>query len=405
MAISSFASSKNMNGIEVEYEVSEGQVTIKKIYTTLENVAIPSEIDGYPVTTIGNKAFSGCSGLTSITIPDSVTRVTSWMDENAFSSCPNLKEIVVSSSNPNLKSVNGLLLTKDGQTLVAGINGNVTIPDSVTSIGNCAFSYCSGLTSITIPNSVTSIGFCAFSYCSGLTSITIPDGVTRIGGCAFSYCSGLTSIIIPDSVTSIGRFAFSDCSGLTSITIPDGVRSIGDFAFEDCSGLTSITIGNSVTHIWGCAFRGCSGLKEIVVSSSNPNYKSVNGLLLTKDGKTLVVGINGNVTIPDSVTSIWDCAFLGYSGLTSITIPDGVTRIGGAAFGDCSGLTSITIPNSVTSIGDSAFSGCSRLVIIYLDEDSKLTDVDFYEKANLNKDCKIIRTKFQDGRPINDLLP
>ena len=120
MAISSFASSKNMNGIEVEYEVSEGQVTIKKIYTTLENVAIPSEIDGYPVTSIGNKAFSGCSGLTSITIPDSVTRVTSWMfGENAFSSCPNLKELVVSSSNPNLKSVNGLLLTKDGQTLVA----------------------------------------------------------------------------------------------------------------------------------------------------------------------------------------------------------------------------------------------------------------------------------------------
>ena len=143
---------------------------------------------------------------------------------------------------------------------------NVTY--SVTSIGNHAFRYCSGLTSITIPNSVTSIGRYAFDKCSRLTSVIIPNSVTSIGEGAFKECSGLTSVTIPNSVTSIGDGAFHSCSGLTSITIPNSVTSIENFAFRNCTGLTSVTIGNSVTSIGDGAFKECSGLTSVTIGNS-----------------------------------------------------------------------------------------------------------------------------------------
>ena len=204
---------------------------------------------------------------------------------------------------------------------------------SVTSIGNEAFYWCDGLTSVTIPNSVTSIGDWAFSGCSGLTSVTIGNSVTSIGNHAFSNCSGLTSVTIPNSVTSIDNSAFYNCDGLTSITIPNSVTSIGSDAFYGCSGLTSVTIPNSVTSISSCAFSGCSGLTSI--------------------------------TIGNSVTSIGGGAFYGCSGLTSVTIGNSVTSIGDHAFQNCDGLTSITIPNSVTTIGDQAFASCDMLTDVF----------------------------------------
>ena len=146
---------------------------------------------------------------------------------------------------------------------------SITIPDSVTSIRDCAFYGCKSLTSVTIPDSVTSIGWSAFFCCSSLTSITIPDSVTSIGGCAFSDCSSLTSITIPDSVTSIGDCAFMRCISLTSITIPNSVTIIGEHTFEDCSSLTSITIPNSVTSIEDYAFSDCNNL-----ISKQTNYKA-----------------------------------------------------------------------------------------------------------------------------------
>ena len=180
------------------------------------DVVIPANYKGKPVTSIGKGTFNGCSGLTSI-----------------------------------------------------------TIPNSVTSIGYSAFEGCSSLTSITIPDSVNSIDFNAFYGCSSLTSITIPDGVTSIGLNAFYGCSSLTSIIIPNSVTSVGFFAFAYCSSLTSITIPDGVTSIDDWAFSGCSSLTSITIPNSVTSIGGLAFDGCSSLKTVFYKGTAEQWKEI----------------------------------------------------------------------------------------------------------------------------------
>ena len=223
----------------------------------------------------------------------------------------------------------------------APYSGTITIPSTVnyndksytvTSIGDSAFWFCSGLTSIDIPEGVTSIGDYAFVYCSGLTSINIPERVTSIGDDAFFGCSSLTSIDIPEGVTSIGDGTFARCSGLTSIDIPEGVTSIGDFTFGDCSGLTSITIPEGVTSIGEYAFGGCSGLTSI--------------------------------DIPEGVTSIGYRAFTGCYGLTSITIPEGVKSIGSFAFYACKSLTSVTIPESVTSIGGWAFFDCSGLTSV-----------------------------------------
>ena len=252
-------------------------------------------------------------------------------------------------------------------------NGAITIPSKidgkpVTRIGDGAFEDCTGLTSVTLGNSVTSIGDVAFYDCSGLTSITIPDSVTSIGDSAFLECTGLTSITIPNSVTSIGAGTFNGCSSLTSITIPDSVTSIGNGAFEDCTGLTSITIPNSVESIGHDAFLGCTGLTSINVARGNNYYSGNNGVLFNKKKTELIRYPEGksqtSYTIPNSVTSIGEMAFLCCTGLTSITILDSVTSIGACAFADCTGLTSITIPDSVTSIGYGTFDGCTGLTSI-----------------------------------------
>ena len=201
-----------------------------------------------------------------------------------------------------------------------------------------------------------------------IKSVTIEQGVTSIGKGAFLYCSSLTSVSIPSSVTSIGNYAFQNCSSLISVTIPSGVTSIGDYAFENCSSLISVTIPNSVTSIGHLAFRGCSSLTDINVDPNNKYWCSVDGVLFSKDMKTLVAyprGRAGAYKCPDGVTFIGDDAFVGCSSLTSVTIPNSVTSIGNSAFYGCSSLTSVTIPNSVTSIGIYAFYHCTKLKDVY----------------------------------------
>jgi len=325
-----------------------------------------------------------------------------------------LVSFAVDSDNPSYSSRNGLLCSKDGADLIVGVNGDINIPDGVKNISKYAFSDCRNLSSVTIPSSVTNIGFRAFYNCSALKFVTIPDNVTSIGATAFSGCSGLTSMTIPDSVTSIGASVFSGCSGLTSVTIPDSVTSIGSDAFAGtpfygnqpdgmlvlgggvlyaykgecpssvtipssvtsigkrafaaCRGrLESVTIPSSVTNIDEHAFWHCSGIKSFSVASDNPSYSSRNRMLCTKGGATLiagVIGVNGNVTIPEGVANIGSSAFNGYSGLKSVTIPNGVTNIGNWAFHGCRGLTSVAIPEGVTSIGADAFLDCRGLTSV-----------------------------------------
>lgn len=323
----------------------DNTITITNCLADAVKINIPKEIGGLPVTTIGENTFSDCGSLTSVTIPNSVTSIGDY----AFSGCP---------------------LT------------NVIIPDSVTSIGIGIFSGCSSLASITIPDNVTAIGNFAFYNCKCLINITISNNVTTIGEHAFSGCGGLTSVTVPDSVTSIGEYAFNNCNSLenvyisdmtawcniefddtlsnpmyyadnlylnnellTNLLIPDSVTSISDYAFYNCSNLTSITIPDSVTSIgWG-AFEKCSGLTSI--------------------------------TIPDSVTSIGKAAFENCSGLTSVTIGNGVTSIGSYAFYFCSSLTSVTIPDSITKVDIYAFQHCSNLDSVYISDIAAYLNIEF----------------------------
>ncbi|MGN0536803.1 MAG: leucine-rich repeat protein [Acutalibacteraceae bacterium] len=235
------------------------------------------------------------------------------------------------------------------------------ISNSVTSIGNYAFSGRTGLISVTIGNSVTSIGSKAFYNCKGLTSVTIGNSVTSIGSDAFYYCTGLTGkLTIPDSVTSIGSSAFSNCTKLTSVTIGNSVTSIGISTFYKCTGLTSVTIGNSVTSIGSNAFYGCTGL-------------------------------TGELKIPNSVTSIGDYAFQKCTGLTSVTIGNSVTSIGNYAFEGCSKMTGeLKIPYSVTTIGNNAFSSCSKLTSLILGNSIKsIGNNAFYGCTGLTGELKI----------------
>ena len=198
-------------------------------------------------------------------------------------------------------------VTSIGDYAFSGCTGltSVTIPNSVTSIGGSAFYGCTGLTSVTIPNSVTSIGYSAFDGCTGLTSVTIPNSVTSIGGSAFSYCNGLTSIKIPNSVTSIGTDAFYGCTGLTSITIPNSVKSIKENAFANCSELRNIHIPN-VDSIATGIFTGCTKLIKVSL-----NCKKVGRFFGTRESiKEIILG--------DNVLGILDNALDGCSGIRTI---------------------------------------------------------------------------------------
>ena len=375
------------------------ETTTNTLIIGCKNTSIPNSI-----TSIGDNAFYNCSELTSITISSSVTNISN----SAFNECSGLISITVDSNNDVYDSrdnCNAIVETATN-TLIAGCV-NTIIPNTITSIGEYAFSGCYGLYEITIPNSVTNIGEGAFYKCTGLSSITIPDSVASISSRSFYGCTGLHSVIVPNSVTSIGNQAFYNCNSLTSISIPNSVTSIGGGAFNGCIELTEINLPDSLSRIEGNTFYECSRLSSIIIPNS---VTSIGGNAFYN-----CIGLS-SVTIPQSVTSIEDFAFcyvknIMYNGAatgspwgaqtingyedgvlvysdetkkhltgcsslaTNVVIPNSVSDIGRFAFKDCINLTStLTIPNSVVSIGEYAFDGCSELENIVVESGNNFYD-------------------------------
>ena len=337
--------------------LEDGTVEIIGYTDSEAKLIIPSEIDGYTVTRIGDYAFYNCTSLTKIAIPNSVTSIGIY----AFYYCTSLTEI--------------------------------TIPNSITSMGAWVFADCTSLTDVILGNGVTSIGNSAFYNCTSLTEITIPCGVTNIDSSTFKNCTSLTEITIPESVTSIEYEAFSNCTSLTEITIPESVESIEYEVFSNCTSLTEITIPDSVASIEYRAFYNCNSLISIYVDNTNINYSSQDGILFNKDKTTLIQYPIGNTRtsyiIPDSVTNIYGSAFYNCTSLTEITIPDSVTIIDIDAFAYCTTLTDITIGNNVTSIGDNAFASCKSLRSVTIPDSVTSIGCDAFRNCTSLSEIKI----------------
>ncbi|MBQ8174711.1 MAG: leucine-rich repeat domain-containing protein [Clostridia bacterium] len=376
----------NFNKVTGGYEIS-------KYNGSAAVVKIPAMYNGKPVVGICTWSFLGCTSLTSITIPDSVTSI----DSAAFRGCTSLANVTFG-ENSQLTSIG-----KEAFYYCESLT-SITIPDSVASIGNYAFSDCTSLTSIKIPDSVTSIGDAAFSGCTSLTSIEIPSSVTSIGFSVFKGCTNIEKATLPTiailqmpknnlktvviiSGISIDEEAFYDCRSLESVTIPDSVKTIDSKAFYGCTGLMSINIPDSVTCIEADSFYACTSVIQI---ENGVSY--VDKWVVGCDASVIRVALRPNtvgivswafseckkleaVEIPEGVTNIGNGAFADCESLISIEIPEGVTNISSSTFDGCKSLISIKIPATVVSIDYRAFGGCEKLSSVTFEANSQLTSI------------------------------
>ena len=370
--------------------------------SSLTSVTIPNS-----VTSINNDAFWGCSSLTSLTIPNSVTSIKSY----AFLNVPNIVYNGSATGSPwGARSVNGYV---DGYLVYADASktsllactsaaqGEIIIPNSVTSIGLYAFYNCTGLTAVTIPNSVTSIGEYAFEGCTSITNITW-DASVELLNTVKPFAGNKTqikSITFGNHVTTIPQECCKGMSALQNVTFGNNVTSIGNNAFDGCSSLTSISIPNTITSVGTNVFNNCSSLKtlywdaapEIWNSSSFSNIKGqITSLTFGNNISVISQNFCKNMTLLNevifdgAVSSIGNQAFYGCVGLTSISLPNALNYIGASAFEGCRSLTSITIPNSVTNIDEQAFSDCSGLTSITIPNSlTTLGDYTFYNCNSL----------------------
>ena len=374
--------------------LEDGTAKITSYKGTEENLQIPDQLNGYTVTSIGDEAFSRLSSLASVTIPKSIQN----MDANPFLGCERLEIIRVAPESQYFATIDGVLFNKAEKKLVCYPKAfdaeSYSIPNGILSIGDKAFYWCTPLKSITIPQSVTKIGNSAFSLTS-LTEIALPESITTIGGDAFSACDSLTSIFIPKGVSDISANPFVNCGNLTEIqlspenqhleivggvlfhkaekklicypgflkdesySIPDGILVIGEGAFHCSRSLVGVAIPQSVTVIGASAFSECSQLTEIILPD---------GVREIGNRAFSLCSALSSINIPEGVTAIGDSVFNSCKSLVSITLPQSVTAIGSSSFRSCTSLTSISISGNITSIGKNAFRSCVSLTGITLPE-------------------------------------
>jgi hypothetical protein len=295
-------------------------------------------------------------------------------------------------------STNGYPVVRIGESAFYNQYGltSVTIPNSVTDIGDWAFSFCTGLTSVTMTNSITLIGLGAFNECNALANLAIPNSVVFILSFAFYGCSSLTSVTIPASVTVIGEGPFSGCPSLTAITVDtanSSYSSLNGVLYDKAKTLIiqypgaragSYMVPKSVTSIGRSAFYGPSSLTAITVDAQNPVYNSMDGVLFNESQTTVVqypCARVGSYAVPNGVITIGDFAFAGCANLTSVGLPDSATSIGEEAFGRCANLSSVTIRGSLTDIRDWAFFGCPSLSGVYFQGNAPSLGTNVFEGA------------------------
>ena len=360
-AISALAATEKVNGVTWTYSVSGGAATVSKANPAKGALTVPSVLGGVPVKNIRNGgltgffivdgAFAFCTNLTSVTIPASVTNIGDF----AFFACSKLSRVTI-----------GKGVKRIGQGAFNHCTGltKVAIPAGVKTIGRIAFDDCPKLASVAISDGVTSLGDGAFSECTGLKSVTIGKGLKTIAADAFAACPKLTAVTIPGTVKGIGNGAFAECTGLASVTIPASVADIGDRAFSECTGLKSVAIGKGVKTIGDNAFSGCVQLAQVAIPDGVATI-GTGAFAWCTDLAAIQVGA-GNARYTSENGVLFDKAkttLLQCPGRKSgaYAIPNGVTAIGSQAFSGCGGLTGVAIPAGVRRIGDEAFSGCAEL--------------------------------------------
>lgn len=384
----------------IQPEAFSGCSKLVQIYYTVWNDTLEQGHDTYGlpegIINLGSSAFEGCSNLRKMKLPNSLVSI----ESRAFWGCSSLDSIdfpvslasIGDEAFSNCSKLTGTLtipssVTSIGQFAFYGtkyssvcfnathcntngtVFGNSTIQtisigDNVQIISNGLFAQCPSLTTVTIPNSVNFIGESAFSECTGLTSITLPNSLTSIQKSTFYLCKKLSEVTIPNTVTTIGESAFFGCEELTSIVIPNSVTTIEDYAFSGCKKLTSVTIPSSVVSVGKGVFEGCTSLTAINVDPANNHYKSINGVLYDYSEHTIIecpASMQGDYVIPNTVLTIEDNAFTNCTELTSITIPTTVTTIGTNAFQNCKKLAKINYNAINCDLDETWLTGCSAL--------------------------------------------
>ena len=378
----------------VKYLLDGGKASVMQQTGLTGDIVIPETVrhdnTDYTVTTVQDNAFSG-NDITSISLPNTV----SVMGEACFESCSRLE--------------------------------SVTLPAGLTSLGNSCFYDCRNLASVTLPEGITTLGVNCFYRCTSLTPVTLPEGIEELGYQCFYGCTSLESVVLPGSLRTIGNNCFYDCSALKSVTfggsigalpekcfygctslesiaLPEGVKELGENCFYRCSNLASVTLPESITRLADFCFAECTSLSSITLPNSITDmgfrcFFRCSGL----ESVTLPEGITllpsncfescsslVSVNLPGSILSLGSDCFISCTSLSSITLPEGLEMISGRCFYRCTSLTSIKLPRSLNYIGGSCFANCSYLTDVTCQWDTPAgvdADTDIFE--NIYTECRL----------------
>ena len=412
----------------------DGNARIVRYSGPETDLVLPERLDSHPVTAIAHEAFLDCDGITSLVIPegylsmeeDAVVRCANLrsvslpasmtsIEASQFTGCPKMTTIRMADGNPEYyvldnvlfrrrdhllvryaqgKSGSSYIVPKGTRALAAGsFEGNirieqVTLPESVSSIGRGAFYQCEHLSSINFPKDLTEIQELAF-FDTALTAVSLPDHITYVGMETFKDCSRLGKVNLPEGLEAIYESAFRG-TAIEEIRLPESLKTIDHLAFSFCTFLKEIVLPAGVTDLGIAPFANCSKLQKIVLPEKNARFRMENGLLYDPDEHRVICALSavasGALSLPEDTVKIDALAFSECERITSISMPDSVTEIGAFAFGGCSGMREIRLSSNLTSMGNQIFDYCSSLAEVNLPDG--LTDIPmgtFYYCVSLEK--------------------